>query len=565
MLSSKPPLNLTALAKPEISAWTMTLVNGTACILLGASLFFLLTNGIPLIQLGVIAGPISKGILKNWTRLSLSLCYFLFLVFAWKYPKQFDRLWVVRFAKTAFHKISLPMWTVLILLGYFGSHTIVGFARHLALETRAFDLGIFAQAIWNTLQGHFLYSSLKGGICLLGDHMSPILVLLAPFYALWPDPRLLLIFQNLAAASNLFLIAAIAKRKTGDSLTALVFAIIYAFYLPTRGALHEDFHPEVLVEPFLFAAFIFLERKSWAGFLMCLLAAVAGKENMLGIAFVMGYYAWRYKQSPRIGLGLMIASVVLFGTIVKWAIPLLSGKPYLYEGFYRHLFSDPWVHVVSFLFSLDSLEYILKLFVPFLFLPLFHWPTFLLGLPILFQNLLSNNPVFRSFGYHYTTGLTPFLFISSIYGFHALSQKFKEFFRYQKVFLSLLLLVSLLRSLPSEYFYFWESRSHQSAHRRMIRERLAALPSRYSLLTHNNLIPQAANRKQVYQFEYVGEITKAESAKNHGADYVALERDFWEPGTLPLEPTLQQFADADYVSEFQENGFYLLRHSNLGG
>jgi hypothetical protein len=59
-------------------------------------------------------------------------------------------------------------------------------------------LGIFDQGVW-------LLSPLKDpfvtirGLPLFGDHASYILVLVAPLYWLWPDPRLLLQAVGLAS------------------------------------------------------------------------------------------------------------------------------------------------------------------------------------------------------------------------------------------------------------------------------------------------------------------------------------------------------------------------------
>jgi uncharacterized membrane protein len=67
---------------------------------------------------------------------------------------------------------------------------------HLRLETAGYDLGIFEQAIRNYSEFRPPIVEIKGpGFNLLADHFHPILVLLAPFYALVPTSATLLVAQ----------------------------------------------------------------------------------------------------------------------------------------------------------------------------------------------------------------------------------------------------------------------------------------------------------------------------------------------------------------------------------
>ena len=74
-------------------------------------------------------------------------------------------------------------------------------ARHAAFNSKAYDLGLHAQVFWNTSQGRLFASSIEVKNY-LGDHVSPIILLLAPIYRLWPDPAWLLILQAVALASG---------------------------------------------------------------------------------------------------------------------------------------------------------------------------------------------------------------------------------------------------------------------------------------------------------------------------------------------------------------------------
>jgi len=167
----------------------------------------------------------------------------------------------------------------------------------------------------------------------------------------------------------------------------------------------------------------------------------------------------------------------------------------------------------------------------------------------------------RSFNYHYLTGMTPFLFISSIYALARLSDQ-KSWARKNLLWIGFaLLLVSVLRSGPSEYWFYWNTHSHRSAHTDLIREKLEAIPLEARVLTHNTLIPQACNRKYIYQFNYGPTPTKTDFVKKYAADYVIWDRNYWESGTEPLEASLKALQLAGYVIQFEQDGFYILRRS----
>src|SRR4051812_23473803 len=66
-------------------------------------------------------------------------------------------------------------------------------------EMARFDLGNMVQAIWNTLHGHVLETTLDGHQHnRLGYHVDPFLVLLAPLAWLSSMPQILLALQAIA-------------------------------------------------------------------------------------------------------------------------------------------------------------------------------------------------------------------------------------------------------------------------------------------------------------------------------------------------------------------------------
>ncbi|MSR76797.1 MAG: DUF2079 domain-containing protein [Candidatus Omnitrophica bacterium] len=517
--------------------------------------FFLLTNGIPLVQMGLMHELRKKNDYENLMRYSLSGFAILMILLRWKFSERFRGLQIAQIWK----KINtLPLGAILgtLFFLYVSLMSFNGFIRHEVMATRAFDLGIFSQAVWTTMKGHFLFSSIKGDICLLGDHVSPILAAVVPFYALWSDPKCLLLLQAIASGSCLFLIGSWAFERTGDKTFAVLLAVIYFFFLPTRSALHEDFHPEVLIEPFLLLSFFALERKRISQTILYLIPVWMAKENMAGITLMMGIYAWAAKKGKRFSFFLIFFSLALFAVSIRWIVPHFNHGQYFYQENYRQFTSNPFSGILQSLLRADAWEYVLKLLSPLLFLPLFHFPTLMLAFPILFQNILSQNPLMLSLSYHYTIGMAPFLFISATEGFRGLIQRHSHPL-FRRWLLGLLIFIGLIRSGPSEYFFIWKDLAHATPHTEMVKRKLREIPQNASVLTHNNFIPQLANRFKVYQFEYSGPLTKLKQVHQLQPDYVILDKLYWE--NEGFEATLSELQEMGYRTAFHQETFYLFK------
>lgn len=520
-------------------------------------IFILLTGAIPFLQWAGIQGISSKTRSANLVRIFTTI-FFLSLVAGRRlFPSLYNRMVAVRLG-SKITESKARWWVTALFVIYSISAISISITRHLALETRAFDLGIFAQAVWNTIHGNFLFSSLKNNICLLGDHFSPLLALLTPFYALAPDPRTLVVLQALATASCILLVYYLARNVLNDSVLALMFASAFFLYLPGRSPLREDFHPEVLAEPLILLAFLFLMRNRVGLFLGFLLLILLAKENMAGIAFMFGFYTFCFLKKRRTGLSLMVFSVLYLTVITRWVIPAISGEPYFYQGFYRELLASPR-DVVLRLLDPKAISYVFRVFSPLVFLSAFHPPTFVLTLPVLLQNLLSDNPVTRSLNYHYTAGLTAFVFISAIHGWKYLRKRFVFFEKRRSFMIGFVIFASLMHSGPSEFFYFWNSWQKVTERTRLIREELKRIDPSDVVLTHNNLIPQVANRRYVYQFDYRPNPTKAEQAEALQPDVMILAREFWEPATQPVSATLEELLTLKYKMVKEFDGFFIIK------
>jgi uncharacterized membrane protein len=276
--------------------------------------------------------------------------------------------------------------------------------RHESYHSFGFDLGVFDQAFWNTTQGRPFETTMGLGPAphsQLADHFSPILWLLVPFYTLFPHPETLLVVQTLALTLGAWPIYLLAKLKLPAGY-ALVWVALYFLFLPLAFINLYDFHEITLAVAPLGFALYFLEKGERRWFLVSLLVTLLVKEEMGLIAAGFGAYALLGKRDWKLGLGVVVGSMLAFFTIVQVAIPYFgNGGSYAYIhqryaqvggspiGILTTLVTDP-MRIVHALLQPKKAYFVIAIFGPVLGLSwLAGWAS-LLVLPTLGYLLLSN-------------------------------------------------------------------------------------------------------------------------------------------------------------------------------
>ncbi len=396
-----------------------------------------------------------------------------------------------------------------------------------------FDMAIFTQAVWNTAHGYFLYSSIKGGICLLGDHFSPFLALFALPYRIWPVPECLLIFQAVLAASSIFPLYHVARRQLANDAWALGIVLAFTLYLPLRNAVRFDFHPEVAAVPLLIWAYYFLIASRLRLASLFLGLALLTKENMALVTFAFGFYAL-FKSQKGFGLFWMVLSPVYFVMATRFWIPAFSSQEYFYlSGNFMAWKEEGGAAFFKYLLNLDSFLYLVKIFLPVGFLSFFNF-SFVLALPGLAQNLGSRNLATRSIFFQYTLLLTPFVFLSATESLRKIYPK--------KWGIFYLLLSSVLMAGVSDFYVAQGFRREITPHLEAVQKDFALIPAKASVRTHEFFAPHLANRKELHIFEN-RHPREGGSPKALQADYVVLDQSLLTPGVQDLLDSVRQTHD----------------------
>jgi uncharacterized membrane protein len=316
-----------------------------------------------------------------------------------------------------------------IAAAYFVLYSALAVLRHESYHSFGFDLGLFDQVFWNTTQGRPFESTMSQALpvphSLLGDHFSPIFLALMPFYYAFPHPETLLVIQTFALALGAWPVYLLARLKLPPGY-ALAWIAVYFLFVPLAYINLDDFHDVALsVAPLGFALYFLEKGRRW-WFLFSLLVTFLVKEEMALIGAGFGLYALVGKRDWKLGLGVLLGSLLAFAAVIQLAIPhFADGRSYPYfkiryaevggspGGIVTTLVTNP-LRIVRALLEPKKIYFAIAIFGPVLGLSAVAGWASLVLLPTLGYLLLSNYELQFSFTSQYSAPLIPLVIGTAI-------------------------------------------------------------------------------------------------------------------------------------------------------
>ena len=149
----------------------------------------------------------------------------------------------------------------LIALAAFAAYTTISVFRYLRLDPGSWDLGIYTQYVWQIAHLHAPVVTIRGpGFDLLGDHFQPIVVLVAPFFRLFPTPVTLLVTQALLTAVSVVPVCRAAQALLGTGVSRVIGAA-YGLSWALQQMIIFDFHEIAFAVPLLACSLSALVRR----------------------------------------------------------------------------------------------------------------------------------------------------------------------------------------------------------------------------------------------------------------------------------------------------------------
>lgn len=428
--------------------------------------------------------------------------------------------------------------------------------RHNAFMTHSFDLGIHNQALYTLLHDGYMRSTQYGAeaINYIGDHFSPIFFLMAPFYALRQDAKMLLALQSFVLAAGAIPVYLLARRITASASLALALGSVYLLYPALHGANTFDFHQIVLATPLLLFSLYFLESGRDRAFVATLLLAMLVKEELGLTVAAIGVYVFIGRGRPRLGTALVITGLAYFILVTQVVMPALGGTPQLnrfaavmapgeegLSAIARTLFTNPFYTLTLIFSSPERMIYLAQIMLPLLFLPLLGGSAWIAAIPAIAVSLLTNAETQFSIAYHYPAIFIPFAFYLAARGANfVLSLRRASHGEEPLIAAGPLASALIVAGLAMNYSYGWflsqnlAAMSLRMQHATAVRECLSVIPRNASVSAMSDLVPHLSSRRDIYLFPIV-----------NGAEYLAFDADpganFW--------PFIEQDGRLDAIRE----------------
>lgn len=447
-----------------------------------------------------------------FARIVLVLSELIFICFVFLIYKTRNKKFLAVERWIADHKHETAL--IFFFLLYVFYFTIVSFLRHDNFYTGRFDLGNMAQTVWNTTQGRiFMFTNPNGteAISRLAFHADYLLVLLAPFYALFPSPKTLLLIQTFVVAAGSFFVYLIARDKLNNKNISLAFAFSFLLSPSLQRANLYDFHPVTLATTFLLATYYFYSRKKYVYFGIFAFLAGISKEQIWVIVALFGILLFFKHKKKLFGSFIFMGSISMFYFLIEVAIPRALGNAHFALSYYSELGDGPLSIIKTIVLSpqkilytileKERLNYLIQLFSPVGYLPAL-FPFFLIFAgPDLLINLMSNNPQLHQLYYHYTAAITPFIYLSSIFAVGIIYKFISK--KYSVALVIFIITVAIIGAynygpLPGAKDANLDMFTKQAKNRDFIKHHLSSIPKNLKVAASNNIGAHLTDREILY-------------------------------------------------------------------
>jgi uncharacterized membrane protein len=342
-------------------------------------------------------------------------------------------------------RTSMDPFTWVIALAAFVAYDTLAVFKYLRLDPGSWDLGIYTEYVKQFAGLHAPVVAIRGaGFNLLGDHFQPIVVLLAPFFRVFPTPETLLVAQALLTAASVIPVCRAAQELLGVWASRGI-GLAYAFSWGLQQMITFDFHEIAFAVPLLAFSLSALVRRRLRAAVVWALPLVFVKEDqgftVAAIGLVIAGYGLAVLRARRRGKPAPVrgwdagpqqepaawirAGVLLAVWGLAWSVLAIAvivphfnaahSYPYWYDGGVvgpsGHLSGTGLAHQLT-QAAHEKLWTTFLILLPVAFLAL-RSPVALIAVPSLALRFISTNSYFWGTGWHYNATVMPIVFLAA--------------------------------------------------------------------------------------------------------------------------------------------------------
>src|SRR6201994_1424674 len=324
-------------------------------------------------------------------------------------------------------------WLIAALVG--AVYLALAVFKYLQLSPSSWDLGIFTEQVKQYAHLHAPVADVRGaGFNLLGDHFSPIVALIAPFFLIAPSPITLLVAQAALTAVSVVPVAWVAAKKRGRRAGAAI-GLAYGLSWGLQQMIDFDFHEIAFAVPLLAFSLAALVRGRYRSTVLWALPLVFVKEDqgftVAAIGVVMIATAlWQARRPGRAtsSRAAMLGGQFLLVWGMAWSVLAIAVIiPHFNPAHHYQYWNDggtlsPGGHfsaggsIAQFFTAWPTkLQTTLLLLLPTAFIALWS-PLALIALPSILLRFLATTPNFWGTQYHYNATAMTILFLAAVDG-----------------------------------------------------------------------------------------------------------------------------------------------------
>ena len=484
----------------------------------------------------------------------------------------------------------------IVFLIFASIYCSISLVNHYFLRTYALDLGMFNQAIYSFshLKMNYFTLDITGAeISYFGDHFSPIIIFLSPFYYLFGSYTLLII-QIACILLGGFGVYKYASLNHSQTYIPLLLTIQFFSIWGIYSALSFDYHNNVIAAMFVPWLFYFYDKKNKKAFLLFFVLIILCKENMsLWLGFILIGLTlkrlvkdeWKNQLNKilKFEIPLIVFSFLYFVIIVGKIMPMISHGQGTNQLSRYSLLGNSITEIVStlihhpkYIFSLlfesplnDGISFGIKSELHFMVLisggfALLYRPYYLIMLiPIYAQKFLANDFGFWGINSQYSIEFVPILslclsdFLSNrksmkrVYGVAIITTLTTIFFTLKTIEKR----TSLWYEKTNTAFYL-DIHYKSTLNVKEIKEALNLIPKNAIISVNPAVAPRLAFRDKVYHFPIVKDADYIVLLTSKGNSYPLNEEDF-------SKKVNEYIKNDKFLIQYQKNDLLILRKKHF--